>query len=197
MTAAAFATCTRHGRRTVSLMAQDEATGPVQLSMFTFTGPQLPAEMRRVLDDLRDENIQGLRLIDALVLRKNTDGTITRKPSPDPIAEIEGRGLISKLLDRAQAQATLATSPSPTGTYEATTGRGSIFSGERMPDPRDTVPTGFQALALLIEHRWATPIHEAVLHSNATPVGNAWIGVEALYELGLISRETAAELAHA
>lgn len=178
-------------------MERDEAGGPVQLSMFTFSGPELPAEMRRVLDDLRDQSIQGLRLIDALVLRKNTDGTITRKPSPDPIAEIDSTGLISKLLDRAQAQATMATSPSPAGTYEATTWRGSIFSGERMPDPRDTVPTGFQALALLIEHRWAAPIHDAVLHSHVNPVGDAWIGVEALYELGLMSRETATELAHA
>jgi hypothetical protein len=178
-------------------MEHEKVSGPVQLSMVTFTDPELPADMRRVVDDLRNESRQGVRLIDALVLRKNTDGTITRRPSPDPLAEIHSSGLISKLLDRAAAEATLATITTPSGTYESMTGRGAIFRGERMPDPRDTVPAGSHALALLIEHRWAAPLHDAILHSDATPVGNAWIGIEALHELGLISTETATQLANA
>jgi hypothetical protein len=178
-------------------MEHDKVSGPVQLSMVTFAGPELPADMRRVVDDLRNQSLQGVGLVDALVLRKETNGVITRQPSPDPIPETPSTGVISKLLDRAEAEATLATITSPSGTYESMTGRGAIFRGERMPDPRDTVPPGHYALALLIEHHWAAPLHDAVLHSDATPVGNAWIGIAALQELELISPETADKLANA
>ena len=178
-------------------MEPDKVSGPVQLNMFTFRGPELPPDVRRVVDDLRNQRHQGVRLVDALVLRKNYDGTMTQQPSPDPLPELRSAGLISRLLDRAEAEATLAIGPSPTETYESRTGRGVIFRGERLPDPRDTLPPGSHALALLIEHGWAAPLHDAVLRSDASPVGNAWIGIDALEEVGLISSETADKLARA
>jgi hypothetical protein len=178
-------------------MQQDEVSGPVQLSMVTFMGPQVPAEMRRVVDDLRDERYQGVRLVDALILRKDSNGTMIQQPSPDLIPEIHSAGLIPKLLYRAEAETTLGTGTSTDETYESRTGRGVIFRGERMPDPRETVPPGAHALVLLIEHRWAAPLHDAILHSDASPAGNAWIGIDALQEVGLLSPETANKLARA
>ena len=178
-------------------MEHDQASGPVQLSMFTFRGPQLPSDLFRVVDDLSKQRHKGIRLLDVLTLRKNSDGTMIQQPSPDPLPEIHTAGLISKLLDRAEAEATMAISPSPSETYESRTGRGIIFRGERMPDPRDTLPPGSHALALLIEHQWAAPLHDAILQSDASPVGNAWIGIDALGEVGLISPETANKLARA
>ena len=177
-------------------MERDEVSGPVQLTMHTFRGPQLPSDMRRLIDGLRNQSDQ-VRLVDSLILRKNSNGTMTEQPSPDPLPEIHSAGLIAKLLDRAEAEATLATSPTSTDTYESRTGRGILFRGERMPDPRDTVPAGMYALALLVEHRWAAPIHDAILHSDTSPLGNAWIGIDALQEVGLISPETANKLATA
>lgn len=185
------------GQGSVASMEPDKVTGPVQLSMLTFRGPQLPPDVRRVVDDLHNERHQGVRLVDALTLQKSSDGTMTQQPSPDPLPEIPSAGLISKLLDRAEAEATLAPSTYPYLTYESRTGRGIIFRGEHMPDPRDTVPPGSYALALLVEHRWAAPLHAAILQSDASPVGNAWIGIDALEEVGLISSETAGRLASA
>ncbi len=178
-------------------MEHDKVRGPVQLSMLTFRGPQVPPDMRQAVDDLRDHRYQGVRLLDALILWKNSDGTMTEHPSPDSLPEIHRADLISKLFTRGEAEATLAISTSRSDTYESRTGRGVIFRGERMPDPRDTVPPGSHALALLIEHQWAAPLHDAILHSDASPVGNAWIGLDALEELGLISPETAGRLASA
>jgi hypothetical protein len=191
------ATYCKMGQRSVAPMDDDKVRGPVQLSMVTFRGPQLPPDMRRVVDDLRNGRDQGVRLIDALILRKNSDGSMTQQPAPDPLPEAHSAGLISTLLDRAEAETTLGVSPSPSGTYESRTGRGIIFRGERMPDPRDTVPPGSHALALLIEHQWAAPLHDALLNSDASPIGNAWIGLDALQEVGLISPGTADKLARA
>ena len=191
------AACRNMGQRSVAHMEPDKVSGPVQLNMLTFRGPELPPDMHCVVDDLRNQRHHGVRLIDALVLRKNYDGTMIQQPSPDPLPEIPSAGLISKLLDRAEAEATLAIGPSPSETYESRTGRGVIFRGERLPDPRDTLPPGSHALALLIEHGWAAPLHEAILRSDASPLGNAWIGIDALEEVGLISPETANKLARA
>jgi hypothetical protein len=178
-------------------MEHDEATGPVQFAMFTFRGPLIPPDIRRLVDDLRNQRHQGVRLIDALILRKNSDGTLAQQPSPDPLPEIPSAGLISKLLARAGAETALATGTSISETYESRTGRGVIFRGERMPDPRDTVPPGSHALALLIEHQWAALLHDAILRSDVSPVGDAWIGVDAIQEIGLMSPETASRLASA
>src|SRR5262249_35438945 len=134
---------------------------------------------------------EGVRLIDALVMRKNRDGTLTQQPSPDPLPEIPSAGLISILLDRAGAETALASSASRSGTAGSRAGRGVIFRGEPIPDPRDTVPPGSHALALLIEHQWAALLHDALLQSNAAPVGDGWIGIDALEEMGLMSPETA------
>lgn len=191
------ATCYEASQRSVASMGHDEVSGPVQFSMFTFRGPLMPADIRRVVDDLRDERYQGLRLIDALVLRKDSNGTLTQQPSPDPLPEIRSAGLISKLLARAGAETALATGTSISDTYESRTGRGYIFQGERLPDPRDTVPPGCHALALLIEHQWAAMLHDAILRSDASPVGDAWIGVDGLQEVGLMTPETANKLAGA
>jgi hypothetical protein len=191
------ATCCGTGQRSVAPMEHDKVSGPVQLNMFTFRGPQVPSDLGRVVDGLRMERHQGVRLLDALVLRRNNNGTMVQEPSPDPLPEIHSAGLISKLLDRAEAEATMAVGPSPSETYESRTGRGIIFRGERMPDPRDSLPPGSHALVLLIEHQWAAPLHDAILHSDASPAGNAWIGIDALQEVGLLSPETATKLARA
>jgi hypothetical protein len=53
------------------------------------------------------------------------------------------------------------------------------------------------ALALMVEHRWAAPLHDAILHSDTAPLGNAWVGIDALEEVGLLSSETVNKLATA
>lgn len=169
-------------------------SGPVQFTMLTFKGTQIPPDIRRVVDDLSNSRHQGVRLIDALVLRKNRDGTLTQQSSPDLLPEIPSAGLISKLLDRAGAQTALASGTPPFDTDGSRTVRGVIFQGERIPDPRDTVPSGSHALALLIEHQWAALLHDALLRSDASPLGDAWVGVDALEEIGLMSPETAKKL---
>lgn len=165
-------------------MGHDEVSGPVQLTMCTFRGPQLPPDLRRLVGDLHNQRNQQVRLVDSLILQKSSDGIVTEQ-------------LISQLLRRTEAETALGTRTSPSDTYESGTGRGVFFRGERIPDPRDAVSPGFIALVLLVEHRWAAPLHDALLHSDASPVGNAWIGIDAIQEVGLMSPETANKLATA
>jgi hypothetical protein len=176
---------------------QEQPIGPVQFSMARFEGPELPAEVRRTVNDLCDQNVRGVRLVDALVLRKNTDGTMTQQAILDPGQETPNSGLISKLLNLVEAEEALGAATSVSETYEVTGGRGAIFRGGAIPDPRDTVPEGSSAVIILIEHGWATPFRNAILRAGGTPVAAAWVGFDALQELGLISSEAAAQLAGA
>lgn len=178
-------------------MGHDEVSGPVQLTMCTFRGPQLPPDLRRLVGDLHNQRNQQVRLVDSLILQKSSDGIVTEQPLPDLLPQIQSAGLISQLLRRTEAETALGTRTSPSDTYESGTGRGVFFRGERIPDPRDAVSPGFIALVLLVEHRWAAPLHDALLHSDASPVGNAWIGIDAIQEVGLMSPETANKLATA
>jgi hypothetical protein len=79
--------------------------------------------------------------------------------------------------------------------YYASPARGQIFRGEPLPDPRDALPAGSHGLVLLIEQTWATPFRDAILQSGAAPVGDGWVSVKALEEVGLMSREAADRLA--
>jgi hypothetical protein len=176
---------------------QEQLIGPVQFSMVRFEGQEFPAEVRRAVDDLRNDSVQGVRLVDALMLRKNPDGTMSQQTVLDPMPETASTGLISKFLNFVEAEEALGAATSVSDTYEVTGGRAALFRGGPIPDPRDTMPVGSSAVVILIEHCWATSFRDAILHSGGTPVGTAWVGFSALQELGLISSEAAAQFAGA
>src|SRR5258706_6620816 len=104
--------------------------------MVRFEGPELPAEVRRAVVELCDEGVQGVRLIDALMLRKNSDGTMSQQTVLDPMRETASTGLISKLLNLVEAEEALGAATSVSETYEVTGGPGTLFRGGPIPYPR-------------------------------------------------------------
>jgi hypothetical protein len=174
---------------------QEEVTGPVMFYMTRFAGPQLPIELGRVVGDLRNEGFPGVRLLDASVIRKNADGTLGQPAALDPMPETHDTGPISKLLIRIESRNPTATPP--TDRYYASPARGRLFNDDPLPDPRDALPAGSHALVLLIEQVWATPFRDAILRSDAAPIGSGWVSVEALEAIGLMSREAVDRLATA
>ena len=65
-------------------------------------------------------------------------------------------------------------------------GRGFLFAGDVLPDPRDTLPNGSSAVLLALEHRWALPLRDAVLATSGSPLVDAWLGRDALRYVGLL-----------
>ena len=49
----------------------------------------------------------------------------------------------------------------------------------------EELPDGSAALLLIIEHKWAVPLREAVADAGGMLLGNQWIGAQELVELGM------------
>jgi hypothetical protein len=49
----------------------------------------------------------------------------------------------------------------------------------------EELPDGSAALLLIIEHKWAVPLREAVVDAGGMLIGNQWIGAQDLVELGM------------
>ena len=47
------------------------------------------------------------------------------------------------------------------------------------------------AAILLIEHRWAIPLREAIVDEGGVPLGDAWITIPDLIAIGALAREEA------
>jgi hypothetical protein len=170
---------------------QPQVVGPVQLNVIGFSAPEIPDELRRALENLPD---QGAHLVDALVVRKDRSGNMERL-TLDLTPETEP-GPVSWLMTSVASRRMLSDRP-PSGEYGGTTrGPGMLFSGDPIPNLRDIVPAGSSAVIVLIEHRWAIPVRDAILHSGASVLSsNAWLGFDDLQELGLLSPDVARQVA--
>ena len=55
----------------------------------------------------------------------------------------------------------------------------------------DEIPNGSAAAIILLEHRWAIPLREAVVRANGMPIADAFIHPLDLVAVGLIAAEEA------
>jgi hypothetical protein len=155
--------------------------GPVQLVFIGMDSPEVPAGVREQVGRLRDAGTVGI--LDVLSLCKNRNGTVDIRPvvDPAPDAPHQPGDLICALLRMARAASTIS-APPPAG-------RGYLLCGDPIPDAQDTLPAGVTVLALLLEHRWAMSLRDAVRDADAFPVGDAWLGREVLREVQLLPPE--------
>lgn len=155
--------------------------GPVQLMMIGTDAAEVPAEIRERVNRLRDAGAIGI--LDVLSVHKERDGTIDIRSVSDPAPEPPHQPgeLIGELFEKARAASTLA--------VRASTGHGYLMCGNAVPDPQEAVPLGSTVLALLLEHRWAIPLRDAVRDTDAYPVSDAWLGREILRDVRLIPED--------
>ncbi|WP_346534353.1 hypothetical protein [Micromonospora sp. DPT] len=151
--------------------------GPVQLLMIGFKGSRTPDEVRKRLEDLHTGH--HIRVIDMLALVMHRNRTLERIQAPDLLAtsQREAGALLDSLLREAGAAAVRGDSISG--------GRGYLFSGDDIPHLRREMRPGTGAVILLLEHRWAIPLRDAIVHSDAFPIADAWVGRAALQTLSL------------
>jgi uncharacterized membrane protein len=120
--------------------------GPLELVVMSFPADRLPAGVGAALDRLATS--ADVRLVDALVVRTDTDGTVfavelTDLPGLDglpPGWDVTADGLISEADMREIAA---------------------------------TVTSGDDAVALLVEHRWSADLAERVAGQNGVLVASA------------------------
>jgi hypothetical protein len=133
--------------------------GPVQMLVIGFEGGEFRGEIAAELERLRDDDT--IRVLDLVVVAKDADGNVSA-------AEGEA-GLALRLLDVTDADLAHLAEADTADLWEAT----------------EAIPPGGAAAVVLIEHRWAIPLRDAIANAGGVPLADAWLAPEDVASLGL------------
>ena len=159
--------------------------GPVQLLVLSFPEPNFSGEIIAELNRLRGQDF--IRLIDALAVQKNSDGTLVSLQWSDlSIDEAQDLGatvgaLIGLGLGTEDDVAALAIAGAEAGSD------GHLIDEAELWNVADSIPEGSAAALALIEHIWASPLRDAIVRAGGVPVSDSWIHPTDLVEIGLVA----------
>lgn len=165
--------------------------GPVQLIVLGFEHPEFRGEIVAGLERLRAN--EAVRVIDSLAVYKDADGGLEvahLSNLSDAQASELGR-VVGALIGLG-----VEGEPSLKGAAAGETATGSIgvFSEQEGWDVLDDIPRDSAAALLLVEHRWAVPLRDAMVRAGGFPIADGFISPLDLVDVGLVSSEEAEKL---
>jgi hypothetical protein len=164
--------------------------GPVQLLVWGFDHPNFQGEILAELRRLRDDG--GVRVIDALAVYKAVDGEVTALKG----SQLSGEEMVEF---GAVAGALIGLDVGADGIEagaERVVEQGGV-SGEDAWDALAEIPEESAAALILLEHRWAIPLREAIARSGGVRLASEFISPLDLVSAGLVSAQEAEALAAA
>ena len=170
-------------RRGVAL-TKEEATeyGPIQIIVIGFENPDPRGEILAEVARLR--NLEVIRLVDLVVVAKSDDGDLTQVRVSDLTAgqAAELGAIAGALVGFGAAGGEGAQTGARLGAEAAAQGG---LLGEAVWSVADVVPPGSMAAVVLLEHRWAIPLRDAVRRAGGAALADAWIHPEDLVLYGV------------
>jgi uncharacterized membrane protein len=164
------------------------AIGPVQLLVLGFSQPDFRGEILAELDRLKENDV--VRVIDALAVYKDAEGEVTTLERSDLSDEeaAEFGAVVGALVGLGMAGAEGAEAGAELGAEAA----GEAFGDEADWDVVAELPNDSAAALILLEHRWAIPLRDAVLRAGGFPVSDGFIHPLDLVAVGVLAAEEAA-----
>ena len=162
--------------------------GPVQILVVGFgEDAKFKGAALEELRKLQEQDI--VRLIDLLLVRKLDDGTVEKLEISDSEEVAELGALIGALLGLGAAGEAGAVAGAELGAEEIG-GEGSMFQDQDTWYLADALPDGMAAAVVLLEHRWAIPLRNAIRENDGMPLLDRWLHPEDLVAAGMeIGRE--------
>jgi uncharacterized membrane protein len=169
------------------------AIGPVQLIVLGFDEPEFRGEILAELDRLKENDI--VRVIDGLAVHKDAQGEVTvlkrTDLSDDEAAEFGAT--VGALIGLGVGGEEGASAGAEVGAERTAEGV-NVFKEEDIPDVIEEIPNDSAAAIILLEHRWAIPLRNAVARANGMPIADTFIHPMDLVAIGLIASEEAESL---
>ena len=161
--------------------------GPVQLLVVSFDKPDFSGEILEELSRLRENEV--IRLIDALAVQKNLDGSLTALQWSDlSVEEAEGLGATIGALLGLGADGERGVEAGAIAGAEAGSD-GHLIDESEMWDVADAIEPGSAAAIALIEHVWALPLRAAIAKAGGVAVSDEWVHPLDLAEIGLLAAD--------
>jgi uncharacterized membrane protein len=161
--------------------------GPVQLLVVSFDKPDFSGEILEELKRLREHEV--IRLIDALAVKKNSDGSLTALQWSDlSIEEAEGLGAtVGALLGLGVGGEAGMEAGAIAGMEAGSDGH--LIDEAEVWDVADSIEPGSAAAIALIEHVWALPLRAAIAKAGGVAVSDEWVHPLDLVEIGLLASD--------
>jgi uncharacterized membrane protein len=166
------------------------AIGPVQLLVLGFNQPTITGAIIEEFNRLRDNDM--VRVIDSLTVYKDADGEVAVLKASQLSDEeaMEFGAKVGALVGLGAGGEEGAIAGAVLGAEAAAEGV-EIFDEDEVWDVLDELPSDSAAALILIDHRWAIPLRDAVYAAGGFPVSSGFISPLDLVAIGLI---TAAEV---
>jgi uncharacterized membrane protein len=167
--------------------------GPVQLLVIGFNQPEFRGEVLAELDRLRENDT--VRLIDGLALYKDAQGevVILERSDLDPEEAAEFGAVVGGLIGLGVSGEEGMVAGAEAGAEAAAEGI-DLFDESEVWDVVEEIPEDSAAAILLLEHRWAIPLRDALVRAGGFKVADGFISPLDLVMIGLLGAEEARAL---
>ncbi len=169
------------------------AIGPVQLLVLGFDQPDFKGEILAEFDRLRDSDT--VRMIDGLAVHKDANGEVTVLTRSDLTEEqaAEFGSVVGALIGLGAGGVEGAQVGAVVGAAAAVEG-GDALADEEVWDVIDEIPNDSAAAIVLLEHRWAIPLRDAIRRAGGSSLSDGFLHPEDLVAIGLLAAEEAKAL---
>jgi uncharacterized membrane protein len=167
------------------------AIGPVQLIVLGFNHPEFHGQIIEELERLKESDT--VAVIDSMAVYKDADGELEVEHlsnlTQDEAIELGTKigALIGLGIEGEEGMEAGAIAGG-----EAAADGIDIFSGEEW-DVLEDIPNDSAAALILLEHRWAIPLRDAIASAGGFRIADGFISPFDLVAIGLISAEEAEE----
>jgi uncharacterized membrane protein len=170
------------------------AIGPVQLLVLGFKHPDFQGEILAEFQKLRDSDT--VRVIDSLVVYKDKDGEVAAAEISNltPEEAKEFGTVVGALVGLGAAGEEGLVAGAEAGGEAAAEGV-HLFSEEEAWDALEDIPNDSAAALILLEHHWAIPLRDAIVHAGGFRISDGFLHPEDLVAVGLIAAEEAEAMA--
>jgi uncharacterized membrane protein len=177
----------------ISARRSEMTIGPVQLLVLGFDQPNFQGEILEELRRLRDNDM--VRVIDALAVYKAVGGEVTTLKESQLSGEemVEFGAVVGALIGLGSG---VGADVGAEAGVERVVEQGGVF-GEDAWDALAEIPEESAAALILLDHRWAIPLRDAIGRVGGVRLASEFISPLDLVAVGLVSAQEAEALAAA